>query len=600
MDKNTTAQKAYYGSPDYKGEVTVIPVIAPDERKIVYGRKLQVAAYIRVSTESEKQEGSLITQEETYERSIKANPEWEFVKIYKDDGISALTVDKRKGFLEMIEDAKSGKIDLILTKSISRFARNLGDLLNYVKILNKLNPPVEVQFETDRASTFGSSGQLMLTLLGLFAEEESRKKSEAVTWAIDNLFAQGKFYCPAPLGFDKEVGRDKPLTINEEEAKTVKLCYAMTAEGYSFGEIATTLNRLERRSKLGNIKWTAGGVMALLMNEKNAGDLRARKTITNFQTQQTLKNEVIIDGVKKGYKPQYYITEHHAPIVPPLALKVALRIIKNRNKRSARGLPCLKAIPEGALKGFVVVSKNLKGYSLSDYIKASSVVDEENEQEVRITAEKTGVFDFRAYETVSPLLFDDEKNRASCVINNGTISFNAACRMSLAAEEMELLFHPQRAVLAIRQSADNKDDVIKIKAQTGGSKSISFANFMPVALESADLQANYKYRIYGTKRTKNGENIMLFDLSDAQILSQNKESNDSEEYILPVRYAQSYGREYYSNIVSGGLHRIDVNNLWQALEESRVFDPLVGQVLELKEFSQNIMVEFGIGEVKNE
>ncbi|MCL2860953.1 MAG: recombinase family protein [Firmicutes bacterium] len=600
MSNESTEKKAYFGSPEYSGRITISEVLVPSEHKVVYGRKLRVTAYIRVSTDSLEQEGSLKLQREYFEALIRANPNWEYVEIYEDDGISATSVDKRKGFLRMIEDAKAGKIDLILTKSISRFARNLGDLLHYANLLNNLSPPVEVQFETDRASTFGSSGQLMLTLLGLFAQEESRKKSEAINWAIDNMFAQGKFYVhPAPLGFIKEKGRDKPLVVHEEDAKTVKLCYAMTAEGYSFEDIAGTLNMLGRRRKLGNVKWTASGVMSLLMNEKYRGDLRARKTVTrDYLSQRSIKNEIIVDGVKKSYKPQYYVTEHHEPIVPHLAFDVALRIIKNRVKRNDGGLPCLKAIPNGVFKGFITINKKVKGYSLGDYVEASKMVDEHDEEEIYITADKAGVFDLRTYETVSTLLFDEEKNRISCTIKDSAITFNAACRHSLNSNEVEVLFHPQKALVAIRQVTD-KADSIAIAARNGVSKKVALSSFLPVALESAGLKEAFKYRIYGTQRVRNGENIILFDLSDAQIVPDKKGSNEVS-FILPSRYAQSYGKEYYSNLVSSGLHRVDVDDLWQALQESKVYDPLAGQVLELKEFCNEVMNEFGIGGVTNE
>ncbi|MDL2282826.1 recombinase family protein, partial [Parabacteroides sp. OttesenSCG-928-G06] len=346
---NATTKRALFGTPQQKGNVTIYPAVPAETLRAARGHKTRAAAYVRVSTDSAGQESSLILQREYYENYIKNKPDYEFVEIYEDDGVTATNVEKRKGFLRMMEDCRSGKIDIILTKSISRFARNTGDLLYYVNMLNALNPPVEIYFETDRMSTFGTSGETIITLLGLFAQEESRAKSEAITWAVDNLFAQGKYYAFPILGFDKEKGRDNPLTINEEEAKTVRLCYALTIMGHSFGEIAQTLNILGLKNKLGNVRWTANAVIALLSNEKNAGAIRARKTVTiNYKTHKSKKNE--------GEKHQYYHSDHHEAIVPPLAYDIALRIIKNR-RGNTTGIPSLKAILEGALKGFVVVSK---------------------------------------------------------------------------------------------------------------------------------------------------------------------------------------------------------------------------------------------------
>jgi len=207
MNNNTRMNKTAFGAPEQKGNVTIYPAIPAEMLRFAHGHKIRAAVYTRVSTDSTQQEGSLILQREYFENQIKNNPEYDFAGIYEDDGITATSVEKRKGFLKMMEDCKSGKIDLILTKSISRFARNLGDLLYYVNMLNSLKPPVEIRFESDRISTFGASGEILIMVLGLCAQEESRLKSESITWAIDNLFAQGKFYVPAVYGYTKENGR---------------------------------------------------------------------------------------------------------------------------------------------------------------------------------------------------------------------------------------------------------------------------------------------------------------------------------------------------------------------------------------------------------
>jgi DNA invertase Pin-like site-specific DNA recombinase len=181
MSNNVTTKKTAFGTPVQKGNVTIYPAVPAEILKAARGHKTRVAAYVRVSTDSTGQEGSLILQKEYYENYIKSNPEYEFVGIYEDDGITATSVEKRKGFLKMIEGCQAGRIDLILTKSISRFARNLGDLLFYINMLNFLEPPVEVYFETDRQSTFGTLKEFSIIFSGLLAQEGSRFKSEAIT-----------------------------------------------------------------------------------------------------------------------------------------------------------------------------------------------------------------------------------------------------------------------------------------------------------------------------------------------------------------------------------------------------------------------------------
>jgi len=577
MSSNATTKKASFGTPEQKGNVTIYPAVPAEARRLAHGQKMRAAAYVRVSTDSASQETSLILQKEYYETYIQSKPDYEFAGIYEDDGITATSVEKRKGFLRMMEDCQAGKIDIILTKSISRFARNTGDLLYYVNMLNALNPPVEIYFETDRMSTFGTSGETIITLLGLFAQEESRAKSEAVTWAVDNLFAQGKYYAFPILGFDKEKGRENPLTINEEEAKTVRLCYAMTVMGCSFGEIAQTLNMLGLKSKLGNIRWTTNAIVALLSNEKNAGALRARKTVTiNYKTHKSKKNE--------GEKDQYYATDHHEAIVPPLAYDIALRIIKNRRGNS-KGIPSLKAISEGALKGFVVICKNVRGYLLDDYLEASrSVYEEDESTEISILADKASIFDLRTYDIVSTISFDD-RTKPSCSIKGNKIVFNAACRKALGTDKAEVLFHPSKSILVLRTTIGevSSEHINEVSI----AKPIHLSHFIPVALESAKLMPEYRYRIYGTRRTKNGEYIMLFDLLNAEIIPPKKDT-----YILPDRYIERYGNGYYENIAACGLHKIDIEGLWEALHESSPTDSLAGQIVELTEFCQKSLAEF--------
>jgi len=580
MNNHTIVKKASFGTPEQNGNVTIYPPAPPEKLKASRENKRKTAAYVRVSTDSTQQESSLALQKEYYETCIKSHPEYEFVGIYEDDGISATSVEKRKGFLKMIEDCKAKKIDLILTKSISRFARNLGDLLGSVNELNSLKPPVEIYFEADRLSTFGTTGEILLTVLGLCAQEESRLKSEGIIWAVDKLFAQGKYYSPPILGYDKEKGRDKPLIINEEEAKTVKLCYAMTAMGYSFAKIAETLNTLGLKSKLGNVCWTADGVVVLLSNEKNAGDLRARKTVTlNYKTHKSKKNE--------GEKPQYYVEKHHKAIVPPLAYEVALDIIKKRKGKS-EGIPYLQAVPEGVLKGFVIVNKSVRGYNLNDYTEASRSVCEEDEgSEISIFASKASIFDLRTYHTVSTLLFENNQ-KPSCSIIGGKIMFNAACGKVFGVEKAEILFHPAKAILAIRSSADKKGF-----QNVSVTKPVSLSHFVPVALEAAGLKSGYRYRVYGTRRAKNDENMMLFDLQNAEIIPE-----ESDVYILPDKYAEQYGGGYYENLAVCDLHKIDFEGLWQALHESRPTGSLAGKIVELTEFCQTSLIEFGIKKKK--
>ena len=569
-------KKASFGNPVQEGNVTIYPALPAEMLKSTYGRKIRTAAYVRVSTDSIQQETSLILQKEHYENFIKNNPEYEFVKIYGDEGISGTSADKRKGFQKMLKDCKAGKIDLILVKSISRFARNTADLLQTINDLNALNPSVEIRFEIENISTFCPMGEMLITVLGILAQWESQIKSEAITWAVDNLFKQGKFYVPKVYGYTKEKGRGKPLIINEDEAKIVRLCYAMTAFGYSFSEIANTLNTLGIKGRLGNTSWKQSGIISLLSNEKYIGNFIARKTVTpNYKTHKSKKNE--------GEKPQYHVRDYHDPIIPLLAYDVARKIIKNRRGNIA-GIPYLKAVPKGILKGFVIINKAVRGYTLSDYMETSrSVCKEKENTKISIFANKASIFDLRTYDTVSTLYFDDHI-KASCLIKDGKITFNAACCKALGTEKAEMLFNPVKAIFALRAPVAGKgfQNVLI-------TKPVHLSPFIPVALESAGLKPKYQYRIYGTRRVKNGESIMFFDLRNAAIIS-----NEKDDYILPNKYAERYGDEYYENLTACDLHKIDIEGLWQALHKSKPAGSLGGQIVELTEFCQDNLAEFGI------
>ena len=212
--------------------------------------------------------------------------------------------------------------------------------------------------------------------------------------------------------------------------------------------------------------------------------------------------------------------------------------------------------------------------------------DEENTQ-FSISADKASIFDLRSYDAVSALLFD-ERTKPSCLIKGGNVIFNAACRKALGSEKAEILFHPAKAILAVRSSID-ENALSEHTNYVQITKPINLSPFVPVALESAELKSGYRYRMYGTKRAKNGESVMFFDLRDAQIISEEKDG-----YILPDKYAERYGDGYYENLAACDLHKIDIEGLWQALHESRPADSLAGDIIELTDFRHNTLAEFGL------
>ena len=271
-------------------------------------KKRRVAAYARVSTDHDEQFTSYEAQIDYYTKYIKARSDWEFVKVYTDEGISGTGTKKRIGFRTMIDDALAGKIDLIVTKSVSRFARNTVDSLTTIRELKEHS--VECYFEKENIWTFDGKGELLITIMSSLAQEESRSISENCTWGQRKRFADGKVTVPFKrfLGYDR--GPNGELVVNEEQAKLVKRIYRMFMEGTTPYGIATKLTEENIPSPSGKQKWHAGTVKAILSNEKYKGDALLQKSFTvDFLTKKTKINE--------GEVPQYYVEKDHEAIIDP-------------------------------------------------------------------------------------------------------------------------------------------------------------------------------------------------------------------------------------------------------------------------------------------
>lgn len=293
-------------------KVTTIPATKPlthgnlgaSARQVVK----RVAAYARVSTDMEEQQSSYAAQVDYYTRHITTHTGWQLVRVYTDEGISGTSTKHRAGFQQMITDALSGNIDLILTKSVSRFARNTVDTLTHVRQLKEAG--VEVFFEKENIWTLDSKGELLITIMSSLAQEESRSISENVTWGHRKRFADGKVMVPyASLLGDKK-GKDGNLAIDETQAPIVRRIYADYLSGQSPKTIAATLTGEGVPTPRGKTRWSTTTIRSILTNEKYKGDALLQKTFTtDFLTKTTKTNE--------GEVPQYYVSGNHEPIIEP-------------------------------------------------------------------------------------------------------------------------------------------------------------------------------------------------------------------------------------------------------------------------------------------
>lgn len=291
-------------------KVTMIPAtVNPKTHLLEMSRaKRRVAGYARVSTNSDEQFTSFSAQTEYYTNLINANPDWEFVRVYTDEGISGLNTRKRTGFKEMIDDALAGKIDLIVTKSVSRFARNTVDSLKTIRELKKAG--TEVYFEKENIYTFNGKGELLLTIMSSLAQEESRSISENITWGQRRSFESGKVHLAYGrfLGYKK--GADGKPEIDTEQAIVVELIYRLFLDGKTPAGICKHLENNGIPAPGGGEKWTKTTITSILSNEKYKGHALLQKTFTTDFLEKTKK-------INEGEVPQYYVEDSHPAIIDP-------------------------------------------------------------------------------------------------------------------------------------------------------------------------------------------------------------------------------------------------------------------------------------------
>lgn len=270
-------------------------------------KKINVAAYCRVSTAQEDQETSYEAQVAYFTKLITENPSWQLAGIYADDGISGTDMKKRDNFNAMMERCLQNdrEIDLILTKSISRFARNTVDCLSCIRKLKERN--IAIYFEKENINTLESTGELLITILSSQAQEESRNISENVKWGLKRKYEKGEVLVRRMFGYQK--GIDGQLHIIPEEAEIVRLIYGKYLEGESLNSIARILKEKGIKTIRGNTEWNVNSIRTILINEKYIGDAMAQKTFTtDYLTKARKENQ--------GELQKYYVENAHEAIIP--------------------------------------------------------------------------------------------------------------------------------------------------------------------------------------------------------------------------------------------------------------------------------------------
>ena len=564
-----------------KDELEVIPAreIVSLKEDTSYKR---VAAYCRVSTDDPNQTSSYELQKNHYEEYIKEHPGWELVGIYADEGISGTSLAHREEFHRMLDDCNAGKIDLIITKSISRFARNTVDSISTVRQLAQLKRPVGVLFETENLFTLNQTSEMILTVLSAAAQEESHTKSEIMNISIEHRFSRGIFLTPELLGYDKD--EDGNLVINEDEAETVKAIYYLYLNGFSISEIADLLTEYGRKTKLGNTEWNPGSIMKIIQNERHCGDVLARKTWTpSYLNHKSKKNN--------NDRNQYRQRDHHEAIVSREVFNAANQLQASKGYAAKnRPLPVLSVVDDGVLKGYVPVDKDWTGFSAEEYQEASESVYRENAQTER-PAENGTRLNLSGYEIVRAQFFSTLSNPAM-TISNGKMRFNTACLKKFGDEEyVELLLNTVERCIAIRPCSKDNPNAVRwgrLKDSRWSVSAISCRGLAKTLFDIMEWEEDTRYRFRGEYVGAGENKMLLFQLDEPEMIKteeitlppQEPEQDGTEEekeeivikkkmMVFPAAWADSFGRPITSLACVNMLEQEHYAGNWDILRSAK-------------------------------
>ena len=529
----------------------------------------RVGIYVRVSTDDVRQTTSFELQKQYYEEFVQKHPNWTLIKIYPDEGISGTSLRHRDQFNQMISDSRAGKLDLIITKSVSRFARNVVDCIGLTRDLAELKPPVGVFFESEAIFSLNDDSQMALSFVATMAEEESHTRSRSMETSLRMRLDHGIPLTPKLLGYMHD--EDGNLIINPEEAPTVKLAFYMYLYGYSTQQIADTFNELQRKSYLGNVKWTSSGIVQILRNERHCGDVITRKTFTpNYRDHKSVRN--------RGERPQSTYRKHHEGIVSRDDFIAVQRMLDNAKYRSKSFLPELRVIEGGILKGFVVINPRWAGFKEQDYYEAAqSVYKPSNEQsntlelppaEIPIPIE-AGDFDLRGFEITRSEFFDSNQ-RPSITFAEKKIKFSTDCVRKFGNNNyVELLINPIEKKFAVRTTTkENRQAVIcsQLDARKYLPKTISASAFSDTIFSIFGWNTECKYRIIGSLYEEGNQIAYIFDTDNSEIFFKSyvltsQEANEAggktgiQPYTpsgkriraIPQEWTNSFGKPYYQH-----------------------------------------------------
>lgn len=588
----------------------------PEKKQIDYydnDVSQRVGIYVRVSTDDVKQTTSYELQKKYYEDFVVHHPNWTLVEIYADEGISGTSRKHRDAFNRMIVDCKAGKIDMIICKNVSRFARNVTDCIGIVRDLAALKNPVGVFFESECIFSLKDESQMGLTFLATMAEEESHTRSRSMESSLRMRLDNGIPLTPKLLGYTHDT--DGNLIVNEQEAPTVKLAFYMYLYGYSTQQIADTFTALGRRSYLGNIKWSASTITQILRNERHCGDVLTRKTFTpNFRDHLSKRN--------RGERPQSRYLDHHAAIISRDDFIAVQRMLDNAKYRNKSFLPELRVIDSGILRGFVGINPRWAGFKEGDYFRASQSVyhfekadsataGASTELEIKVEAQ-AGEFDLRGFEIARSELFDTT-HRPAVTFFDRKIKFSQLCTERFGSNNyVELLINPVTQMFAVRPtSPSNRNGVYISKLMDGKMRprDISSAAFCSTLFSLFGWKEDRKYRIIGSLYEKDNNLAYIFEAGDSEAffkpyLVTGGDPEDAQPLTpsgkriraIPAEWTQAFGKQFYLHERSFAALAEQSKADWSLLLKGELFE--TGKKLHVTDFDElRSFIQSQIGDI---
>ncbi len=556
------------------GEKTFIPA-KPKVDLYGEGHVFRVCAYCRVSTDNDEQLSSFELQQAHYRQVAHDHPNWDLKRIYADEGISGTSLKRRDSFNEMIAACQHGEYDLIVTKSVSRFARNLVDCISLIRMLKSQTPPVGVFFETDNLYTLAENTEFMLSFLATFAQEESVKKSESIIWSVQQRFKDGKLLTPALLGYDRPrdvTGRYikyAPLEINEAEARTVRFIYDAYLAGWSQEQIAAFLTDIGCKTKMGNTVWSGGSIGYILSNERYCGNVLTWKTFTSDLYEHKHKKN-------KQDRDQYLYKGRHEAIIPVEKFEAVQVLLENRKHHIRGGLPTIHVIDEGIFKGFIPINHHWVNddpgtyYDISNSVKQPAKIS-------RIDKRYFSSFNLDGYQVVRGQFMQIRFEGPTINITNERISFNKFCVQKFGSVGyIQLLLHPTERRIAIRPCSNTDAHSIRWRPNPEKpvySKTLNCQHFGNALYSIMDWNPDYTYKIRGTWASRGLEQIIVFNLPNAvpamRVVSEDGDgSHQKKVELCPEEWTDDFGEEFYEHTLENGFYYIAPNTEWHSQAKS--------------------------------